>query len=227
MDERQAQDTEQGNGPPIIPALVITGPVGAGKSTTASALSELLSQHEIRHAVIDEDYLRWVYPHPEGDRFGMQLGLRNLAAIWPNLRETGLACIILADVVEDRAQVAEYEAAMPGTTVTVVRLDVPMPIIIRRLEGRESDTTIDWYRHRAPELQGIMERGRVEDLLIDVGDRPPHDVAREIALRTHLLAPDPSPSSSYGQPCPAGAPADRGCDRWPTSATTMDLWERD
>ena len=187
MDERQGQDRGHGNGGPIIPALVITGPVGAGKSTTANALSELLGQRGIRHAVIDQDYLRWVHPHPEGDRFGMRLGLRNLAAIWPNLRATGLDCVILADVVEDRAQVAEYEAAMPGTAVTVVRLDVPMSIIVHRLEGRESDSTIDWYRHRAPELQGIMERGRVEDLLIDVGARPPHDVAREIARRAGLV----------------------------------------
>jgi adenylylsulfate kinase len=171
-----------------IPALVLTGPVGAGKSTVAGALSDLLTSHEIRHAVIDQDYLRWVHPHPEGDRFGMQLGLRNLAAIWPNLRETGLACILLADVVEERAQIAEYQRAMPGTEVTVIRLDVPLPIILHRLEGRESETTIDWYRHRAPELQGIMERGDVEDMLIDVGERTPQEIAHEIARRTGLLA---------------------------------------
>jgi adenylylsulfate kinase len=170
-----------------IPVLVITGPVGAGKSTTASALSEVLAPSGIRHAVIDQDSLRWVYPRPEGDPFGTRMGLRNLAAIWPNLRDAGIDCLIMADVVEDRDQVADYEHAMPGADVTIIRLDVPMSLIVRRLEDRESETTIDWYRHRAPELQGIMERGRVEDLLIAVGERTPPEVATEIAARTGLL----------------------------------------
>jgi chloramphenicol 3-O-phosphotransferase len=137
--------------------------------------------------MIDQDYLRWVYPEPDGDPFAAQLGYRNLAAIWPNLRDVGVSCVVIADVVEDRLQRAEYERAMPGTAVTIIRLDVPMPLIVRRLEGRESDTSIDWYRHRAPELHGIMERGQVEDMLIDVGERAPHEVAAEIAERMGLV----------------------------------------
>ena len=170
-----------------IPVLVITGPVGAGKSTVAAALSGVLEAHAVPHAMIDQDHLRWVWPNPPGDRFAVRLGLRNLAAIWPNYRASGIDCLILADVVEDRAQVDDYEAVLPGARVSVVRLDVPLPLILRRLEGRESAATIDWYRHRAPELQGIMERGQVEDLLVDVGERAPHDVALEIARRTGLV----------------------------------------
>jgi adenylylsulfate kinase len=170
-----------------IPAIVITGPVGAGKSTTASAISTLLQDAGIRHAVIDMDHLRWVYPEPPGDRFAVRLGYRNLASIWPNLGEVGVACIILADVVESREQARDYERAMPGTSVTVVRLDVSMAEIARRLSGRESEKTIAWYLHRAPELQGIMEREEVGDIIIDVDSRDPIDVAREIISRTVML----------------------------------------
>jgi len=180
--------------------VVITGPVGAGKSTVAAAFSEVLERHGVRHAMIDQDHLRWIFPNPPGDPFAARFGYRNLAAVWPNYRDAGIACMIIADVVEDRAQVADYEAAMPGATVIVVRLDVPMPVILRRLEGRESDTTIDWYRHRAPELQDIMERGRVEDLLIDVAERTPHDVATEIAVRMGLIEPSPIPSNRHSEP---------------------------
>src|SRR5690606_20477173 len=122
----------------------------------------------------------------EGDRFSSGLGLRNLAAIWPNLIEAGARAVILADVVEDPAQVAEYEALMPGSTVTVVRLDVPMGLIHQRLAGRESGESLEWHRNRAPELQGIMERAGVGDVVLEVGERGPLEVAEEIAQRLGL-----------------------------------------
>lgn len=177
-----------------IPAIVVTGPVGAGKSTTAAAISTQLEDAGVRHAFVDMDHQRWVYPEPEGDRFGMRLGYRNLASIWPNLREVGVSCVILADVVESREQAREYACAMPGTSVTIVRLDVSMAEIARRLEGREPERTIAWYLRRAPELQGIMERERVGDIVIDVGTRGATDVAREIISRT--LPPTMKRSSS-------------------------------
>ena len=174
-----------------IPAIVITGPPGAGKSTTAAAVSELLEDIPIRHALIDMDHLRWVNPNPEGDRFAARLGYRNLAAIWPNLREVGVRCVILADIVESRGQVREYEVAMPGTAISIVRLDVPLPEIARRLRGREPERTINWYMHRAPELQEIMERERVGDIIVDVATRVPADIAREILTRTGLAPTSP------------------------------------
>lgn len=170
-----------------IPVVVVTGPVGAGKSATLDAISTLLARDAVRHAAIDMDYLRWVAPHPEGDRFGMQLGFRNLGAIWPNLLDAGVRCAILADVVESREQVAAYRAAMPGAGVTVVRLEVAPAEIERRLHGRETPETLAWYLHRAPELQGIMERAGVGDIVVDVGIRDPLAIAREIIGKAGLI----------------------------------------
>src|SRR5699024_1692067 len=108
-------------------------------STTIAEMSRLLEEQAIRHAVIDMDYLRWVDPEPDGDQFGARLGYRNLAAIWPNLMDVGIRCVLIADVVESRGQIREYENAMPGASVTIVRLDVPMSELLRRLEGREGE----------------------------------------------------------------------------------------
>jgi ribose 1,5-bisphosphokinase PhnN len=172
-----------------IPALVITGPVGAGKSTTVAAMSEELDRRAVPHVVFDMDYLRWLHPNPDGDPFAAQVGYRNLAATWPNMQVVPLQCVLLADVVESRAQVDAYAAAMPGTDVRVVRLDVPMPVIMDRLEGRETEQTIAWHRNRAPELQGIMVREQVADIVIDVGERTAADVALEILHRTGAVSP--------------------------------------
>lgn len=186
---------EDGAGQKLIHAIVVTGPVGSGKTSTAAAISDLLGETPITHAMIDMDHLRWVYPNPPGDRFAARLGYRNLAAVWPNLRDAGVTCVILADVVESRGQSREYEAALPGAVVTVARLDVPMIEIARRLHARESDRTIAWYLHRAPELQGIMEREAVGDIVIDVGARPVSDIAREILARTGIISPAPDPTN--------------------------------
>lgn len=172
---------------PKIPALVITGPVGAGKSTTLSAISLVLERSGIQHAVVDMDYLRWILPSPPGDAFAARIGYQNLAAIWPNLRSIPLEWVLLGDVVESRSQIAEYTSAMPGTEVTVVRLDVPMPLIMERLRGRETDDTIEWFSNRAPELQEIMEREKVADVVIDVGHRSPEDIAAEIVSRMRMV----------------------------------------
>ncbi|HEU4966351.1 MAG TPA: adenylyl-sulfate kinase [Candidatus Saccharimonadales bacterium] len=50
-----------------IQVLIITGPVGVGKSSTAMAVSEILQDRAISHAVVDMDYLRSAYPRPEHD----------------------------------------------------------------------------------------------------------------------------------------------------------------
>jgi hypothetical protein len=66
-----------------------------------------------------------------------------------------------------------------------------MPVILERLNGRESDESIDWFRKRAPELQAIMEAGAVEDTLIDAGTRTPSDIALEIVERTGVFPSAP------------------------------------
>ncbi len=168
-------------------AIVITGPVGAGKSTTAVALSGLLEASGVPHAMIDVDYLRWAYPAPEDDRFHAALGIRNTAAVAANYREAGVRVIILADVVERPEQRTEYEVAIPNATVTIVRLPVSMTLIAERLRGRESPASLEWYLHRAPELEAIMTERGIGDVVIDVGDRSPEEVAREIAVALEFL----------------------------------------
>ncbi|GAB2821190.1 DUF397 domain-containing protein [Lentzea nigeriaca] len=45
-------------------ALLITGPVGVGKTTVAEAVGDVLAAAEVPHAVIDLDWLRCFRPSP-------------------------------------------------------------------------------------------------------------------------------------------------------------------
>lgn len=163
------------------PVIVITGSVGAGKSTTSTAYCDLLNERGKRVWLVDMDYLRSVYPHPEGDRFGSALGFRNLKDMWPNVAATGVDVIVIADVVESMDKRARYQAAIPGADVTIVRLDVSVPVMLERLEKRENAHSIAWFRERAAELQEILTRNGVGDIVIQVGrDQTPDQVARAL-----------------------------------------------
>jgi hypothetical protein len=115
-------------------------------------------------------------------------------ATWPNLLEAGIRCAMIADVVENRAQsLIAYEQAMPGAAIAIVRLEVPLVLIQERLTRRErTPEDLAWSQARAPELQAIMERERVEDVLIAVGERAPGDVAEEVLQRCGVMAPTTS-----------------------------------
>lgn len=162
-------------------AIVITGPVGAGKTTASQALCSVLVERGHRVFLADMDYLRAVLPAPEGDAFGAELGYRNLAAMWPHARETGASIVILPDILEYRDQRHKYELALPGLDVMIIRLNVPMDIVIPRLERRQGDDRIEWFRARAPELQEIMEREAIGDVVLSLTNETPQEVAELIA----------------------------------------------
>ncbi|HEX9988392.1 MAG TPA: hypothetical protein VGE45_07940 [Chloroflexia bacterium] len=167
-----------------IHVLVLTGPVGVGKTAVAGALSILLEGKGIAHTLIDMDWLRWCYPTPTDDPFHMALGLRNLTAVWSNYRAAGAMRLILVDIVETRAALAEYQTAIPGASILVVRLQAPLPAILHRLRGRESGASLAWHEQRAGELARLMEEQAVEDLLIQTEGKTVEEIAGEVLTQT-------------------------------------------
>jgi hypothetical protein len=166
-----------------IPVLIITGPVGVGKTVVAAAISDLLGDAGVPHAMVDADQLRWCYPALPDDRFRVALGLRNLAAVWANYHAAGAQRLVLADVVEQRSDVAGYQQAIPGAAIVVVRLRASLATIERHLRGRETGASLDWHLHRAAELTASMERHQVGDLLIETDGKPVDVIAREALAR--------------------------------------------
>jgi adenylylsulfate kinase len=166
-----------------IPVLILTGPVGAGKTTVGMAVSEQLQEADTAHAFVNLDWLSWCYPAPPHDRFHAALCLRNLAAVCANYRAAGAERLVLAGVVETRAERAEYQAAIPGAELVVVRLHATLPTLLGRLAARESGASLAWHQHRAGELTAIMVRNRVEDMLVDTEGKSIAEIAGEVLAR--------------------------------------------
>src|SRR5919199_2088260 len=95
-----------------VSVLVLTGPVGVGKTAVAAELSNRLRDMRVAHAVVDMDWLRECYPSPPHDRFHTALGLRNLAAVWANYRAAGAGRLVIVDIVETRSQITTYQVAI-------------------------------------------------------------------------------------------------------------------
>ena len=162
-----------------VPLLIISGSLGTGKTTVLNEATDLLTEAGIAHAVLDLDALAVM--HPRHDPHGERLAFANLAAVWPNYAAASAERLIIARVVEDRAELDRYRSAVPGAQPVVCRLTAPIALMHERLRVREPGMYLAWALARAVELDDILDRARVEDFTVDNGPgRPVGAVARDV-----------------------------------------------
>ncbi|MEV0385381.1 adenylyl-sulfate kinase [Nonomuraea sp. NPDC050643] len=161
-------------------ALLITGTVGAGKTSVADAVGDLLADAGVPGAVIDLDWLRRSWPAPREDPFNGALTLRNLRAVAANLLVAGAERLVLAGVIESRAERRRHEEVL-GVPLAVCRVHVALPEVYRRLERRHAhDRGLDWHLKRAGELAIVLDRARLADYTVDGTHGTLEEVAAEV-----------------------------------------------
>ncbi len=117
--------------------LIVTGPVGAGKTSAAEAVYDLLSANKTPCAVIDFDWLTAAYPAPVNDGFNFRLGIKNLSSILPNYLSLGIKLFIIPTVIESKEEIEIFKGLINGTDIFVVRLTAELSTLHKRLEKRE------------------------------------------------------------------------------------------
>ena len=134
-------------------ALLITGTVGAGRTSVAEVVGDRLAEAEISNAVIDLDWLRRTWPSPPGDPFNVAMTVRNLRSVAGNYLGSGTERLVLAGVVETAAQRERFREAL-NVPMVVCRLLVELPVIHARLACRHTkeETALRWHLSRAGEL---------------------------------------------------------------------------
>ena len=171
-----------------VPILVITGPVGVGKTSVASEVSERLDDGGIAHALVDVDSLRWCYPRPAADPFRIRLAMQNLAAIWLNLQAAGARRLVLTDVIESGSDLDRISNAITGAEIRVVRLRATVATLTARVNQRETGLGRTRHLERALQLAQQLDSAAVGDIVVDTDARTVVDVANEIVNWTGWLA---------------------------------------
>src|SRR5919202_742308 len=145
-----------------VAVLVITGPVGVGKTSTAVAVSWLLSQQGVLHARVDLPQISTAFPERDDDPWNERLAHRNLASLWQNFRAVGVERLIVTRVLETRPLIRRIDDAVPGAEVVVVRLRAPLEVVQARIRARDRDHP-EWFLDAAEHLVPAMDAQAVED----------------------------------------------------------------
>ena len=165
--------------PDPVELLVLTGPVGSGKTRILDAVAELLRRADVDHVAVDMDGLCGYWPWTHGDPFNRPAGLRALEVMCKTARERGIRHVLLAEVLEHPDDVTRYAAAAAATSATVVRLALPAGVLATRIESRGRDVNVGQELARAAELAELMASASVGDLVV-ANSGTPLETAAEI-----------------------------------------------
>jgi hypothetical protein len=172
---------------PAVPVLIVTGPVGAGKTSVAGEILSQLTERDVSHAVVDLDGLALCWPHGEDDPFNHRMAMANLAAVWQNFAAAGIRRLVIARVIESREELADYCRAIPGARIQVGRLAASKPTLRARVGRREAGTSLEALGRRAEELADIMANSDVADFTVHTDRRALPDIAIEVLQKAHWL----------------------------------------
>ena len=124
-------------------ALVLTGGLGAGKTSVGVEVGEILSALGTPVSVVDLDQLCWTAPAAWSGMAVDDVLFGALAAILPVHAAAGVQHLVLPRLVRSRAELAHLRAALGEASVVVVELTAKESTRAERLRGRDSGSTLD------------------------------------------------------------------------------------
>lgn len=162
----------------VVPVLLVTGPIGVGKTAVLHEADELLIEAGIGHCTVElEEIARCWTDATESSR--RSLVYQNLAALWSNFAGAGASRLLLAGLLEQRSELRFVSEVVPGAAVKIVRLHAPLSVLEERIRLREPGSPegeIDgarwWTEH--------LEQARPEDHLVETEGRPVSEIAHEV-----------------------------------------------
>ena len=182
--------------------LWLCGATGVGKSTVGWQLYELIRGLGVRCAFVDLQQIGFLRPAPVDDPANHRVIARNLAAVWANFRADGAQSLLVVGRLESADVRQEYVAQLPGTTITVCRLDAGPDRLAERIAERglghgppiagdqlvgQPDDVLAAVADRATRDAAAAERLEIGDLSIDSDRLAPPELAREILRRTDWM----------------------------------------
>ena len=165
--------------------LVITGGMGAGKTSILAEASDLLALRHITHAAIDLDALGLAFLPRATDDGAMY---SNLRSVCENYAALGVQRFLLARAIEDCAQLELCRDAVSASDAVVCRLISSIETMRQRIQMRETGVLEREYLARVAKLNIILERARVEDFTVTNENRSLTDVALEMLVKAGWIS---------------------------------------
>jgi hypothetical protein len=166
--------------------LIITGAMGAGKTTVLGEASDILARRGIVHAAIDMDVLGLAHLPSATINDGVMYD--NLRSVCKNYAAQGVQRFVVARAIEDEAQLKLCREIIPAANTVVCRLAATIETMRRRVEMRELGIWQPEYVARVEELNSILDRAQLEDFTIDNENRPLTDVALEMLAKAGWMS---------------------------------------
>ena len=164
--------------------LVISGSMGAGKTTVMAEASDLLVAAGVIHAAIDLDALALGH-FPASLPFDLQE--RNLTSLWGNYASAGITRVLLAEALDTTTKRAQILRVIPLARVVVCRLRARCETMESRVRQREPGLLQAELVARVRALEASLDSARIEDFTVDNDRRSVTEVAREVLQRAGWL----------------------------------------
>ena len=166
--------------------LIITGTMGAGKTSVLGEASDILALQGITHAAIDLDALGLAYLPSAAGSDAVMYG--NLRSVCENYASLGVRRLLLARAIGDRAELELCSGVVSASTTVVCRLTASIEAMEQRLRLQESRVSQRGYVARVAELTTILDREQLENFTITNEKRPLTDVAHELLVKAGWIS---------------------------------------
>ncbi|SHF90418.1 P-loop NTPase family protein [Streptoalloteichus hindustanus] len=168
----------------VYELLLIGGRSGAGKTSVAWEVSELLQAKEIAHCLVEGDFLDQIHPAPADDQLRTAITERNLAAIWANYAALGQHRLIYTNtvsVLEEPMIRRAMGAGLVRTTrvLLTARADTVRERLARREIGSQLAAHVERSRTMARKLDEEAPEGTVR---IPTDGRSVQEIAHDVVL---------------------------------------------
>jgi hypothetical protein len=166
--------------------LIITGSMGAGKTSVLGEASDILALQHATHAAIDLDALGFGYlptaaPNDE-------LMYRNLQSVCENYASAGVTRFLLARAIETQTELDRCRSIVSAANSVVCRITATIETMESRIKLRELGVSKREYVARVAALNAILDRARLEDFTIANENRSLTDVAQEMLAKAGWIS---------------------------------------
>ena len=166
--------------------LIITGGMGAGKTTVLGEASDILALRHIAHAAIDLDALGLAHLPSAAGNDGVMY--RNLQSVCTNYASFGVRRFLLARAMEDRAELELCRGIVSATNLVVCRLTASIETMQQRIRMRELGLSQGAYIARIATLNALLDRARLEDFTVSTETHPLPEIAHEMLVKAGWIS---------------------------------------